>query len=99
MNPSKPQFSADTSSIINTVSGLHSYFRDVLSYYQVIQGKLISDLEATDDEAQIQALKPKLQEVNEKINYFHVLNNSISSVDVVMHTEAMIKEFGNSESS
>ncbi len=97
MNPSKPEFSADTSSLISTVSGLHSYFRDVQSYYKVIKGKLLSDLEATDDEVQTQALKQELQDVNEKIKYFHVLNNSISTVDVVMHTEAMIKEFSNSE--
>ncbi len=29
---------------------------------------------------------------NEKINYFHVLNNSISTIDVVLHTEIMIQE-------
>ncbi|MGK7935492.1 MAG: hypothetical protein AB4206_06770 [Xenococcaceae cyanobacterium] len=97
MNPSKPEFSANSSSIISTVAGLHSYFRDLQSYYKVLQGNLISELEATDDEAQTQALKQKLQDVNEKINYFHVLNNSISTVDVVLHTEVMIQEFAAKE--
>ncbi len=93
MNPSKPEFSADPSSIISTVTGLHSYFRDLQSHYKVLKGKLLSELEATDDELQIQALKQKLHDVNEKINYFHVLNNSISTVNVVLHTDVMIQEF------
>ena len=97
MNPSQPNFSDNPSSIISTVSELHSYFRNMQSRYKVLQGKLLSDLEATDDEAQTQALQQKLHEVNEKIDYFHVLNNSISTVDVVLHTEAMIKEFSNPE--
>ena len=97
MSSSKPEFSADTSSIISTVTGLHSYFRDLQSYYKVLKGKLLSELEATNDEAQTEALKQKLSDVNEKMNYFHVLNNSISTVDVVLHTETMIQEFANKE--
>ena len=97
MSSSKPKFTADTSSIINTVTGLHSYFRDLQSYYKVLKGKLLSELEAVDDEEKTKELKQKLQDTNEKINYFHVLNNSISTVDVVLHTETMIKEFTNPE--
>ena len=97
MNPSKPEFSADTSSIISTVTELHSYFRNLQSYYKVLQGKLLSELEATEDELETQTLKQKLHDVNEKINYFHVLNNSISTIDVVLHTEAMIQEFAATE--
>ena len=100
MNFSRPNFSADTSSIISTVTGLHSYFRDLQSYYKIIKGKLLGELEATlgeleatNDEAQTEVLKQKLQDTNEKINYFHLLNNSISTVDIVLHTEFMIKEF------
>ena len=97
MNHSKPEFSADTSSIFSTVTGLHSHFRDLHSYYKVRQGKLLSELETSNDEAQTEALKQKLNDVNEKIDYFHVLNNSISTVNVVLHTEAMIQEFANRE--
>ena len=97
MSSSKPEFSADTSSIISTVTGLHSYFRDLQSYYKVLKGKLLSELEATNDEAQTETLKQKLSVVNEKMDYFHVLNNSISTVDVVLHTETMIQEFANKE--
>ena len=93
MNLHKPEFSPDSSSIINTVSGLHSYFRDFQSYYKVLKGQLLSKLEVTEDELQTQELKQQLHDVNEKIKYFHVLNNSISTVDVVLQTEAMIKEF------
>ncbi|MDJ0903948.1 MAG: hypothetical protein QNJ55_34690 [Xenococcus sp. MO_188.B8] len=97
MSTSKPEFSADTSSVISIVTGLHSYFRDLQSYYKVLKGKLLSELEATNDEAQTEALKQKLSDVNDKMNYFHVLNNSISTVDVVLHTETMIQEFANKE--
>ncbi len=97
MSSSKPEFSADTSSIISTVTGLHSYFRDLQSYYKVLKGKLLSELEATNDEAQTETLKQKLSVVNEKMDYFHVLNNSISTVDVILHTETMIQEFANKE--
>ena len=93
MNPSKPEFSVDTSSILSTVTELHSYFRNLQSYYKVIKGKLLDELEATEDELKAQTLKQKLNDVNEKINYFHVLNNSISTIDVVLHTEVMIQEF------
>ena len=97
MNPSKLSFSDDPSSIVSTVTELHSYFRNLQSRYKVLQGKMLSELEATDDEAQTKVLQQKLHEVSEKIDYFHVLNNSISTVDVVLHTEAMIKEFSNPE--
>ena len=70
MNPSKPDFSGTPSSIISTVTELHSYFRDLQSYYKVLQGKLISELEATDDELQTQELKQKIQGVNEKLITF-----------------------------
>ena len=57
----------------------------------------MSELEASDDEAKTEELKAKLQDINDKINYFHVLNNSISTVDIVLHTETMIQEFTNPE--
>ncbi|MGK7897642.1 MAG: hypothetical protein AB4372_29515 [Xenococcus sp. (in: cyanobacteria)] len=97
MTSSKPEFSADTSSIISTVTGLHSHFRDMQSYYKVLKGQILSELEASDDAEKTEELKEKLSSVNEKINYFHVLNNSISTVDVVLHTETMIQEFANPE--
>ena len=97
MTSSKPEFSADTSSLISTVTGLHSHFRDMQSYYKVLKGQILSDLEASDDAKKTEELKEKLSSVNEKINYFHILNNSISTVDVVLHTETMIQEFANPE--
>ncbi len=99
MTYSKPEYSSAGSSVINTVTSLHSYFRNMQSYYKVLQGKILSDLEITEDELQIKELKQKLQDVNTKINYFHVLNNSISTVDVVLHTETMIEEFRTKETS
>ena len=59
MSTSKPEFSADTSSVISIVTGLHSYFRDLQSYYKVLKGKLLSELEATNDEAQTLGIKTK----------------------------------------
>ncbi len=97
MNPSKPEVSADTSSIISTVTELHSYFRNLHSSYKVLQAKLLGELEVTEDELETQTIKQKLHDVNEKINYFHVLNNSISTIDVVLHTEVMIQEFAATE--
>ena len=97
MSPSKPELSINTSSIISTVTGLHSHFRDLQSYYKVLKGQILSELEANNDAAKSEELKQKLNSVNEKINYFHVLNNSISTVDIVLHTETMIKEFADPE--
>ena len=97
MNEPKPEYSNQSTSVISTVSSLHSYFRDLQSYYKVLHGKILSDLEAAEDQLQIEELKQKLQDVNTKINYFHVLNNSISTVNVVLHTEAMIEEFVSKE--
>ncbi len=68
MTASKPEFSADASSMISTVTGLHSHFRDLQSYYKVLKGKLLSELEASDDAEKTQELKEKLTETNEKID-------------------------------
>ncbi|VEP18205.1 conserved hypothetical protein [Hyella patelloides LEGE 07179] len=93
MQLSKPEYSGASSSIHNTVTTLHSYFRDMQSYYKAFKGKVLSELEEAENELQIKELKETLQDINKRINYFHVLNNSISTVDVVLHTEAMIQEF------
>ena len=39
-------------------------------------------------------VKEELGKVNEKINYFRVLSHSLSIADTVLHTDAMIEEFG-----
>ncbi len=80
--------------MLSIVTEMHNYFRDLQSYYKIAKGDLISRLEDATDEAEIQELQRQLHEVNEKITFFHVLNNSISTVDTVLHTDKMIAEFG-----
>ena len=94
MDNKKPQLHIENNSVISLVSELHAYFKDSQSYYQVSQGEIISQLEASDDEKKEQQLKKKLREANEKIAYFRVLNDAFSIADTVLHTEAMIAEFG-----
>ncbi|MDJ0594610.1 MAG: hypothetical protein QNJ72_32320 [Pleurocapsa sp. MO_226.B13] len=93
----KPAFSPDNPSVICTVTALHSYFRNLQAYYKVLRGQVISELEYTDKPEKIGDLKIKLNEINRKIKYVHVLNNSASTVDEIVHLEDMLSEFRPSE--
>ncbi len=93
MENKKPECNLDTS-VISVVSELHSYFRDLQSYYKIAKGQVMSDIEACNDPEKSAQLQTDLKEINRKIDYFHVLNNAISTADVILHTEEMIKELG-----
>lgn len=93
MENKKPECNLDTS-VISVVSELHSYFRDLQSYYKIAKGEVMSDIEACNDSEKSAQLQTDLKEINRKIDYFHVLNNAISTADVILHTEEMIKELG-----
>ncbi len=97
MENKKPVFSIENDSVISVVSELHSYFRDLQSYYKIAKGEILSQLEFTNDEAKTEELKNKLLEIEEKIDYFHVLNNAVSIADTVVHAKTMISEFGTVE--
>jgi hypothetical protein len=92
MDNKKPQYNLDTP-IISVVSELHSYFRDLQSYYQIAKAAILGKIEGCHDQQLLTELQAELKEINRKIDYFHVLNNNISSADVILHTEEMIKEF------
>ena len=98
MNCTKPVFSPDSSSLICTVTALHSYFRNLQAYYKVLHGQVLSELEYTDKPEKIGCLKMKLDDINRKLKYIHVLNNSASTVDEVVHLEEMLNEFRLDES-
>ncbi|MDJ0716520.1 MAG: hypothetical protein QNJ54_20290 [Prochloraceae cyanobacterium] len=93
MENKRPKLALKETSALVTITELHNYFRSLQSYYKIAEGELVSQLEDDRDTATTKALEAKLQEVREKIDYFHVLNNAISIADTVMHTEAMIAEF------
>jgi hypothetical protein len=93
MDNRKPEFAIPNQSVINLITELHSYFRDLQSYYQISKGELISALDSSLEATKTADLRNQLEAVNEKIAYFHVLNNAISIADVVVHTNTMIEEF------
>ncbi|MBD0337056.1 MAG: hypothetical protein ICV62_16335 [Cyanobacteria bacterium Co-bin13] len=92
MENQKPIFDLKGQSPLNAVTELHSFFRDMQSYYKIAQGQLLGKIE-TADSTEAAHLKTELDEINQKIEYFHVLNNAASIADTVMHTPAMIAEF------
>jgi hypothetical protein len=92
MENKRPEFGLNDSAI-SVVSELHSYFRDLQSYYQISKGDLLSQLESENEPQKQAELNARLKQVNRKIDYFHVLNNAVSIADVVLHTEEMVKEF------
>jgi hypothetical protein len=92
MENKRPEFGLKEASVITTVTELHSYFRDLQSYYKITQGQLLSQLDTEKDSATTEVLETKLRSIRQKIDYFHVLNNAISIVDTLIHTEAMIEE-------
>ncbi|HZG39181.1 MAG TPA: hypothetical protein VEZ50_10925 [Nodosilinea sp.] len=91
MDNKKPVFGIQGYTPINTVTELHSFCRDMQSYYQIAQGALLGKLETADGEEAIR-LRQELQDMNRKIDYFHVLNNAVSIADTVFHTPEMISE-------
>ncbi|MEB3311544.1 MAG: hypothetical protein VKJ02_15060 [Snowella sp.] len=93
MENKKPELAIADQSVLSLVTELHSYFRDMQSYYQIQHGQVLSKLEANSDPEMETALQEELKAVNEKITFFHVINNAISTVDTVVHTENMIAEF------
>jgi hypothetical protein len=93
MNHTKPVFSSDNSSVICTVTALHSYFRNLQAYYKVLYGQVLSELEYTSKPEKVGCLKIQLSDINRKLKYIHVLNNSASTVDEVVHLEEMLNEF------
>lgn len=97
MNCQKPVLTPHDFSVVCTVTALHSYFRNMQSYYKVLQGQVISELEYTDHPEMVGELKSKLNSINRKLKYIHVLNNSASTVDEIVHLEEMKNEFDFSE--
>ncbi len=93
MENKKPEFAIADRSVISIVTELHSYFRDLQSYYQIAKGEAASQLDGASDPAKLKELQDKLQVYNKKLQYLHVLNNSLSSADVLLHTPDMIDEF------
>ncbi len=93
MENKRPEFAITDHSLQSIITELHSHFRDLQSYYKIAKGALSSQMEETTDPTSIAKLQEELKQVNEKLIYFHVLNNSISTVDTVIHTPKMIEEF------
>ena len=93
MNCQKPIFSVSDASVISTVRGLHSYFRDLQAYYKVLKSHVISELEYNNKPETINDLKNQLNEIDCKLRYIHVLNNSASTVDEVIHLAEIRDEF------
>ena len=94
MDCHKPVFSPkEKASIGSVVSALHYYFRDLQSYYKILKGQIISEMEYNDIPERTDELKHELKEIERKLKYIHVLNNSASTVDEVIHLEEMASEF------
>lgn len=93
MEQQKPQWTITEQSVLALTSEMHNHFRNLQSHYKVIKGDLLSQIESASEQTKIKDLENQLREVEEKLILFHVLNNSISSVDVVLHTPKMIAEF------
>jgi hypothetical protein len=93
MENKKPEFNVHPDqSVISLVTELHNYFRDLQSYYKIARGKLADELETTVDRDKEEELRQQLHEVGQKMEYFHILNNAISTVNVIVHTEMMVSE-------
>ncbi|MBE9139999.1 hypothetical protein IQ254_22850 [Nodosilinea sp. LEGE 07088] len=92
MDNKKPVFGIQGYNPIKTVTELHSFCRDMQSYYQIARGDLLGQLEATEGKDEIR-LHKELQDLSRKIEFYHVLNNAVSIADTMFHTQEMIAEF------
>ncbi len=97
MENKKPEFAIQEHSVLSIATEMHNHFRDLQSYYKIAKGNVVSQLESTNDEAKVEELHKQMRDIEEKITFFHVLNNAISTVDTVLHTEKMIAEFNNKQ--
>lgn len=93
MENQKPQWTMTEHSVLAIATEMHNYLRNLQSYYKIAKGNLMSQIESTSDDKQAKILLEELREIEEKITFFHVLNNSVSTVDTVLHTPTMINEF------
>lgn len=93
MEIQKPSFGLGDCSPIAAATALHSFSRDMQSYYKVARGRLLSRLDQANDDEELSQIKADLKTVNQKIEYFHVLNNAASTVDTLLHTQLLIEEF------
>jgi hypothetical protein len=92
MDYTKPTFEIKDHSLVEVATALHSYSRDMQSYYKLIQGQILGELDETNDEEELSQIKADLQILNQKMEYFHVLNNAASIVDILMHSPIMLEE-------
>ena len=93
MDCPKPVFYATSTSIVSTVRELHSYFRNLQSYYKVLKGQVVSKLEYNEDPEIVEGLNSQLCEIERKLRYIHILNNSASTVDEVINLVEIKDEF------
>ena len=87
----KPEFLISEHSVFSVVTELHNYFQDLQSYYTIARGQIVDQLETANKE-QEKDLHAQLKQTDDKIALFLVLNNSISTIDTVIHTQSMIEE-------
>lgn len=92
-NNQKPIFGIKNYSPIQVSSELHSFSRDMQSYYKMAQGHLLSKLDKIEDEGELANIKAELQKIHQKIEYFHVLNSAASICNTVLHSPALVEEF------
>ncbi len=93
MHNKRPEFPFTEHTVQSLITELHSYFRDLQSYYNIRKGALLSQMETVTDPQITQEIREKLADIDQKMLYFHILNNSISTVDSVIHTPQMNAEF------
>lgn len=93
MENKRPEFAIKEHSVLSIATEMHNHFRDLQSYYKIAKGNLVSQLDSMNDDTKVTEIQDKLREIEEKITFFHVLNNAISTVDTVLHTDKMIAEF------
>ncbi|MEL6128433.1 MAG: hypothetical protein AAFR24_13135 [Cyanobacteria bacterium J06627_3] len=93
MHNEKPIFGLKNHSPIEVASEMHTFSRDMQSYYKIAHGQLIDKLDQTTDEADLANLKLELQDTNQKIEYFHMLNSAASIVSTLLHSPLMLEEF------
>ena len=92
MENAKPKFGLSDYSPIQVASALHAYSRDMQSYYKIERGHLLSKLDAISDEAELTQIKAALQLIDQKMEYFHILNNAASTVDAVLHSPSVVAD-------
>lgn len=97
MSKKKPQLDIENYSVAKLVTELHEYFKNSQAHYEVIQGEIRKEVEASDHSEKERAVTSEMKLVAKKISFFGALNDILSAADRLVHAQGIVSDIGLAE--